>query len=189
MNINEVINKEKKFSTETEEHSKRVADYSCIIAMKVGFSIEKVEMLKTAALLHDIGKMEIPSEIIHKDGALNDDEFSIIKKHISKGAEIINDVEFDNNNTADIAKSVALQHHEKWDGSGYLGLSGEDTTKEARIVAVADVFDALSSSRSYKDGWDEDEILNEIIKGKGTHFDPDVVDAFLESYQEILKIK
>ena len=188
MQIEELLEKQRKFSAETESHSERVSDYSGIIAMKIGFSAKKTEIIRKAALLHDVGKLAVPSEILHKKGALNQSEYDIVKSHITEGAGFIEQLDENEKDVIDMAKNIALQHHEKWNGTGYLGFKGEDISLEARIVAVADVFDAISSKRCYKDCWDINDAKDVIVKGRGTHFDPVVVDTFVSCFEEIKKI-
>ena len=146
-------------------------------------SKERIEIMFNTAPLHDIGKIGIPDAVLKKPGKLTKEEFEIIKKHPAIGAEIIDNaiVNYRNNEFFECARNIALYHHEKWDGSGYPeGLEGEKIPLEARLMAIADVFDALISRRVYKDSFDEKRIRSIIVDGRGTHFDPVVVDAFLE---------
>ncbi len=146
-------------------------------------SKERIEIMFNTAPLHDIGKIGIPDAILKKPGKLTKEEFEVIKKHPAIGAEIIDNaiVNYRKNDFFECARNIALYHHEKWDGSGYPeGLKGLEIPLEARLMAIADVFDALISRRVYKDSFDEKRIRSIILDGRGTHFDPVVVDAFLE---------
>lgn len=144
---------------------------------------EYAAMISEAAPLHDIGKIKVPDSILGKPGRLNPTEFEIIKKHSAEGAAIIKQTlsDVESEEYLSVAYEIALYHHEKWDGSGYpFGLSGEDIPLCARIMAVADVYDALCSERSYKKSLPEEEARKIIIEGKGSHFDPVLVDVFIE---------
>jgi len=198
---------------ETGAHVNRVGSYSVelyeVWARKRGISSEEIERqrdtLRMAAMLHDVGKVAISDLILKKPAKLSLDEFEIIKSHTFLGARLFKDAqsEFD-----ELAAEVALSHHEKWDGTGYPGhldpvsekplagltdpdgrplpKKGEEIPIFGRIVAVADVFDALCSRRSYKEPWDEERVLEEIRLSAGTHFDPEIVDAFF-SCLDVLK--
>ena len=155
-----------------------------MIARKMGLSDRQVENILYAAPMHDVGKIGIPDHILLKPGRLDKDEWEIMKKHAAIGAEILrgSDAEF-----IQVAETVAMTHHEKWDGSGYpKGLKGEDIPVEGRIVAIADVFDAMTSKRPYKEPLPVGESLKIIKEGSGTHFDPAVVEAFFAVKDEIL---
>lgn len=144
---------------------------------------EYAAMISEAAPLHDIGKIKVPDSILGKPGRLDKTEFEIIKKHSAEGAAIIKQTlsDVESEEYLSVAYEIALYHHEKWDGSGYpFGLSGEDIPLCARIMAVADVYDALCSERSYKKSLPEEEARQIIIEGKGSHFDPVLVDVFIE---------
>lgn len=146
-------------------------------------SKERIEIMFNTAPLHDIGKIGIPDAVLKKPGRLTKEEFEVIKRHPVIGAEIIDNaiVNYRDNEFFECARNIALYHHEKWDGSGYPeGLKGTQIPLEARLMALADVFDALISRRVYKDSFDEKRIRSIIVDGRGTHFDPAVVDAFLE---------
>ena len=172
---------------ETGHHVMRMSHYSQLIAQAMGKSERWCEKLLHAAPMHDIGKIGIPDAIMLKPGKLTDDEFDVMKTHPRIGAEILG------NSTAELmvmAKNVALYHHEKWNGSGYPErLSGKDIPLEARIVALADVFDALTSERPYKRAWSVEEACEYIHDSRGEHFDPEVVEAFDQCLPDILKIK
>ena len=140
-----------------------------------------------ASPMHDIGKIGIPDRILLKPGKLDAEEWEIMKTHSSIGADILSGHDSDLMN---MARVIALTHHEKWDGSGYpMGLSGDDIPIVGRIVAVADVFDALTSERPYKHAWPVEEAVEEIINGSGKHFDPELVEIFQKVLPTILDIK
>lgn len=185
--------------TLTGQHVKRTSTYvgiiSDIIIEKKLFedeiNIEKAEILSKAAPLHDIGKIVIPDSILCKPGKLTDDEFEIIKKHTNAGCDIIEQClrGIESELYMDVAKEMAKCHHEKWNGTGYpLGLKEKEIPLSARIMAVADVFDALISKRIYKEPMSYEEAFNIIEKSKGTHFDPYIVDIFLGIKEKIIDV-
>lgn len=170
-------------SEQTGKHVRRVAEYSGIIAEEMGLDEEQVSKLRLASTMHDIGKLLIPAEILEKPARLTDDEFAVIKKHPAYGGKLLDNVEGD---VMGLARTIALDHHERIDGRGYPdGKSGNYISVEGRIVAVADVYDALTSKRSYKEPWDHQKAYEEILKGSGTQFDEKVVDAFKRRYDDI----
>jgi len=174
-------------SGQTGQHIKRVSEYSRIIAAQLGLDPEQVETIRIASTMHDVGKLLIPSEILEKPGKLTDEEYAVIKTHTTLGGELLKNVEGEEMQES---RTIALQHHERYDGKGYPeGMKGEDISLEGRIVAVADVYDALTSKRSYKSAWTENDAYTEILKGRGTQFDPDVVDAFTAAHEKILEIR
>ena len=157
----------------TSGHQQRVTKLACSIAEKMGLTENLIEGLRIAGLLHDIGKISVPAEILSKPGKITQDEYNIIKQHCQIGYEILKGIEF----PWPVAQ-IVLQHHEKMDGSGYpLGLTGEEILLEARILAVADVIEAMSSHRPYRPGLGIDKALDEVMNNKSTFFDPVVVDA------------
>jgi len=163
-------------SSWTAGHSTRVTEMALKIGSVSGLSPKKLDDLHRAALLHDIGKVGISLTILDKPGALDDDEYNMIKKHPSMGARILEPIA----SYKDIIPMV-LQHHERYDGKGYPGgLSGDEIDIGARILAVADVFDALKSDRPYREGWAVERVVDLITEEAGRQFDPDVVEAFLE---------
>jgi len=169
----------------TGEHISRVATTSRIIAHKMGLSKDFCRTIYLASPLHDAGKIGITDAILHKPGKLTPQERDIIQTHTNVGAEILSHGESD---LIKMAHEIALYHHERWDGSGYgFGLSGEDIPLSARIVAVADVFDALCSVRSYKPAWCFEDAFDEILNQSGHHFDPTCVTAFSDARIEIEK--
>ncbi len=173
-------------SNETGEHIQRVAAYSEILAKKCGLGRE-AEYIKIASTMHDIGKIAIEDSILKKPGRLTKDEFDRMKEHSMIGYDIFK------NSTKPILKAAALisrDHHEKWDGSGYpQGLKGEDIHIYGRIVAIADVFDALGSERVYKKAWSIDKILKYFKNNRGKHFDPKLVDLFFENLDQFLEVR
>jgi len=172
---------------ETGMHILRMSHYSRILGKAMGMNEEESEQLQNASTMHDIGKIGIPDAILLKPGKLDKDEFEIMKNHSSIGAKLLSGIDSD---LCRLAETIALTHHEKWDGKGYPnGISGKDIPLEGRIAAVADVFDALTSVRPYKKAWLLDDATNLLIQEKGQHFDPEIVDLFLDNKPEILHIK
>ena len=163
---------------DTGEHTKRVGETSRRIALEIGMDADEAELLGRAALLHDIGKIGVSDLILLKPGRLSEEEFALMKQHTQIGAGILAGSE---SHVLQLAEQIARTHHEKWDGTGYLGMKGEEIPLPGRIVAVADVFDALTSERTYKRAWPRDEALNYVRKESGRSFDPTVVKAFFRS--------
>lgn len=171
---------------ETGKHVLRMSHVSKYLAQKLGLGEAFADELLQAAPMHDIGKIGIADAILLKPGKLDDEEFKAMQKHPEIGAEILG---HSDSKLIKLAKSVALYHHEKWDGSGYpKGLSGEEIPIEARIVAVADVFDALTNKRPYKEAWPMDETVAFFESQRGKHFDPTIVDVLLSSVEEITRL-
>ncbi|MBK8397813.1 MAG: response regulator [Leptospiraceae bacterium] len=172
---------------ETGTHVIRMSHYSKILARSLGYAEEIVEEIFTAAPMHDIGKIGIPDFILRKPGKLDEAEWEEMKKHPLIGAEIIGE---HTNGLLGMARRISISHHEKWDGSGYpYGLKGQGIPMEARIVAVADVFDALTTERPYKKPWTIEDACNFLKDQSGKHFDPDLIPLFLAKLPEILEIK
>ncbi|WP_426360256.1 response regulator [Pseudocolwellia sp. HL-MZ19] len=172
---------------ETGMHVMRMSYYSQVIALAYGLTKNQAENILNAAPMHDIGKIGIPDNIILKPGKLTDEEFAIMKTHPQIGAEILGDT---NSELLCLAKSISLTHHEKWDGTGYPNqLKGEEIPISGRIIALADVFDALTSKRPYKEAWSVEKTMEHIRSQKGKHFDPDLVDVLEEELDKILEIK
>ncbi|WP_343044249.1 HD domain-containing phosphohydrolase [Undibacterium seohonense] len=172
---------------ETGAHIVRMANYSRLIAQNLNLPEAVQQMILEAAPMHDIGKVGIPDHILLKPGKLSVDEFSIMKTHARLGFQILDGSASE---TLQMGAEIALAHHEKFDGSGYpQGLVGSAIPLSARIVAVADVFDALTSERPYKQAWDIERAVNFLREGSGQHFDPLCVNAFLQNFSEVLAIK
>ncbi len=174
-------------SKETGNHVKRVAEYSKLLAELYGLSSKEAEILFTASPMHDIGKVGIPDAILNKPGALTSQEWKIMKTHSVIGYNILK------NSKREVLKAAAIvarEHHEKWDGSGYpRKLKGEKIHIFGRITAIADVFDALGSDRCYKKAWKDEKIFQLLIEEKGKHFDPTLVDLFMNNVNEFKKIR
>ena len=191
---------------ETGQHFIRVSLYSSIIARGLRLSQQYIELIEEAAPVHDIGKIGIPEIILLKQGKLTDDEYEQMKKHCQYGEDILKSPSFNllihshseqsggNHNLSDslleTASKIAMYHHERYDGSGYpMGLKEEQIPLEARIVAVADVYDAIGTDRSYKKAWSERECQDYIYNESGISFDPEVVESFFKSIDDIVEIK
>ncbi|MFB3925970.1 MAG: HD domain-containing phosphohydrolase [Syntrophales bacterium] len=192
---------------ETGAHVNRVAGYAVVVyehwAVKNGLSPTEIESsrdtLRMAAMLHDVGKVAIPDSILKKPGRFTPEEYDLMKKHTIYGAELFRDKKSD---LDDAAEAVALTHHECWDGSGYpgvvletkegtvtLGKKGEDIPLFGRIVAICDVYDALTSRRSYKEAWDESKALEVLKGGAGKQFDPELIEVFLNNLESMQIIR
>lgn len=172
---------------ETGAHIIRMAHYSRHIANMMGMPAEEQDLIFQAAPMHDIGKVGIPDGILLKPGKLTDDEFVIMKEHASIGYQILNACSAP---LLKVAAEIAHTHHEKFDGSGYpRGLAGENIPINGRIVAVADVFDALTSERPYKKAWSLEDASQFLRDSAGKHFDPRCVDAFFTQFEEVLDIR
>ncbi|NOV04373.1 HD-GYP domain-containing protein [Paenibacillus planticolens] len=166
---------------QTGQHTQRVGKMAKEIAEALGLPKHEVDLIERATPLHDLGKIGIPDDILLKPGRFTPDEFDHMKTHTTIGASILEGSLF---RVLQLAGTIALSHHEKWDGTGYPnGLSGEDIPLAGRIVAIADFYDALTHERPYKPAWSEEEALEEIRKQRGIHFDPKVVDAFMGIWQ------
>ncbi len=174
-------------SKETGSHVQRVSIICEKLAKFVGLTESKVVLIKHASPLHDVGKVAIPDHILHKPGKLTDDEWETMQKHVEFGVEILNK---SNRKLMKLAAVIAATHHEKWDGTGYPNqLKGEEIPIEGRIAALADVFDALGSARSYKKPWSEQAIYDEIQSQSGKHFDPKLVTLLLDHWQDFIQIR
>ncbi len=174
-------------SFETGQHVKRVAEYSKIFALHYGLSKEESEMLKEASPMHDIGKVAIPDAILNKPARFTEEERLVMNTHAQLGYDMLKGSKRELLQTAAI---VALEHHEKWDGTGYpQGLKGENIHIFGRITAIADVFDALGSDRCYKDAWKDERIFQLFKDEKGKQFEPKLVDIFFKNLKEFLNIR
>lgn len=160
----------------TSQHSMRVSEYSVMIAKELGFSAEECENLRKAALLHDIGKIGIPDRILNKPSRLTDEEYAVMKSHVTRGAEILKDFTM-----IDHVSDGVLYHHEHYDGSGYAqGLKGEEIPIYGRIIGAADAFDAMTANRVYRKQLDFDYVVSELKRCRGTQFDPHIIDIIYE---------
>jgi len=173
-------------SEETGNHVKRVAEISRLLAVAYGLESFECDIVKYASPLHDVGKIIIPEAILHKPGALDDAEWELMRSHAQVGADMLAGSK---QPVIKAAAVIAGEHHEKWDGSGYpAGKSGDDIDIMARITAVADVFDAVSNTRAYKEAWPEEKVLELFRKESGKHFDPKLVDLLFENLDGIRDI-
>lgn len=164
----------------TSQHSIRVSEYSVMIAKKMGYNDDACEALRKIAILHDIGKIGIPDRVLNKPAKLTDEEYEIMKSHVVRGAEILK-----NFTLIDHVEEGALYHHERYDGRGYMhGLKGEEIPLNARIIGIADAFDAMTANRVYRKKLDIGYVLEELKKGRGTQFDPKLVDIMLELVED-----
>ena len=172
---------------ETGAHIHRMSNYSQLIAKQLGLPQVELEVILRAAPMHDVGKIAIPDNILLKPGKLDAAEWEIMKTHAEKGWEILRG---SRSSLLDVAAEIAYSHHEKFDGSGYpRGLVGENIPLYGRIVAVADVFDALTTERPYKKAWAIEDAMDFLFSNAGTHFDPLCVAAFIARIQEALVIR
>lgn len=173
-------------SKETGNHIKRVAEFSALLARKINMNEDQIEVLKLASPLHDFGKIGIPDSILNKPGKLDAEEWKTMKTHSQIGYDMLLDSE------SEILQAGAIishEHHEKWDGSGYpMGKKGDDIHIYGRITAVADVFDALACKRCYKQPWPLDDIVNYFAQQSGKHFEPRLVDIFMENIEQFKMI-
>ncbi|MCB4756124.1 MAG: HD domain-containing protein [Elusimicrobia bacterium] len=171
---------------DTRAHLWRMSTYAALVAREMGFGAEWVENLRLASPMHDIGKIGVPDAILNKPGSLTPEEWEEMKKHPTHGSEIL---QGSDNELMKMSATIALGHHEKWNGTGYpRGLKGEKISMEARIAAIADVFDALTTKRSYKPAMPLDEAVAIIDKETGSHFDPQVVAAFHRCLPKIAEV-
>ena len=172
---------------ETGLHIKRMSSFSHLIANRLKLPPHRCELLLNASPMHDVGKIGVPDSILMKPGKLDPNEWRIMKTHAEIGAGILGD---SSSAILQAGEIIALNHHERWDGSGYPnGLSGEDIPLEGRIVAIADVFDALTSRRPYKPAFSNQEAVEMMREGRGQHFDPRLLDLFLGNFEDVLDIQ
>lgn len=160
----------------TGQHTERVGQMAALMAKHIGLPESQVSLIRRAAPLHDVGKIGIPDKILLKPGRLTSDEFALVKTHTSIGARILSGSRFP---ILRLAEEIAFSHHERWDGEGYAKIPGDSIPLPGRIVAIADVFDALTQRRPYKDAWPVDKAIAEIEQQRGRQFDPKLVEAFL----------
>ena len=161
---------------ETEGHTQRVTELSLELAQEIGFESEALVQVRRGALLHDIGKLGIPDSILHKPGPLSKEEWLLMKRHPELAKNMLAQVEY-----LKPAMDIPYCHHEHWDGSGYpRGLKGEEIPLAARIFAIIDVWDALTSDRPYRPAWSKDKTLQYIKDQSGTYFDPKILEIFIQ---------
>lgn len=172
-------------SENTGQHVRRVSEYTRILCRSLGYDEEECRTISLAATMHDVGKLMVPEAILEKPGRLTPEEFEIVKKHTEYGKKML---ETSPGELFTLSTQIAWQHHEKWDGTGYMGVKGEDIPRCARCVALVDVFDALVSRRAYKSPWLPEEAFREIVTQKGKQFDPEIVDAFVMHFEEFLEV-
>ncbi len=171
---------------ETGLHIRRIQEYSALLGRKCGLDEEQCDLLFLASAMHDLGKIGIPDSVLLKPGKLTPDEWEIMKSHSAIGAQGLANSRF---RLIQLAETIAHYHHERWDGSGYpCGLKGVDIPVEARIVSIVDSFDAMLSVRPYKRAMPLEEVLDIIRKGSGSHYDPDIVDVFMEHMAEFKEV-
>jgi response regulator RpfG family c-di-GMP phosphodiesterase len=169
---------------DTGKHIERCGEYALRLAAELGIPEKDYDNLRVSMMMHDIGKIAIPDAILLKPGRLDDAEMDVMKTHAAKGGEILGQAPL-----LQLAVDIATCHHEKWDGSGYPnGTKGANIPLSARLLAIIDVFDALSSKRPYKDPFPPEKVLDILKSGHGTHFDPDVLDIFLKRFDEMREI-
>ncbi len=172
---------------ESAAHIQRMSEFSALIARTIHFTPQRVELIYHASPMHDIGKIGTPQEILLKPGKLNRREWRQIRQHPTIGAKILQESA---SQLLRLGETIALTHHEKWDGSGYpKGLRGNEIPIEGRICAIADVFDALTSKRPYKEAFSNDEAFHILLKGRGKHFDPELVALFVADVDEVIEIQ
>jgi len=171
---------------DASSHLHRMSEYAAILARAAGQSDQEVEVIRIASIMHDVGKLAVPNSIIKKQGALNPVERKVVQVHAAVGAKMLagSKTEF-----MQVGEVIARTHHERWDGSGYpAGLRGEEIPLVGRICAIADVFDALTSIRAYKDAFSLEKTWNIMEQGRGTHFDPILLDLFFAKRLMVEKI-
>lgn len=172
---------------ETGMHVQRMSRYSYVLAVAAGIDEQTANELLLAAQMHDLGKIAIPDNILLKPGRLDEGEFKQMKAHAQIGADILSNPQ---SQLVALARSIAITHHEKWDGSGYpKGLKEKEIPLEGRIAAIADVFDALTSERPYKEAWSVEDAVQLLQDESGKHFDPELVTLFVQELPKILEIK
>ena len=174
-------------SKEAAYHVKRMAEYCYKLALLSGMQVHEADLIKHASPMHDIGKIATPDAVLLKPGKLNAEEWLIMRQHPEIGYQILANSE---RPILKAASTIALQHHEKYDGSGYpSGLKGTEIHVFARIVAIADVFDALSHARCYKPAWPVEEVMKVMKEGAGKHFDPDLLKVFIDNIDVFTQVK
>lgn len=174
-------------SQEAAKHVIRVAEYAYLMGLEFGLGHDEATLLKIATPMHDVGKIGIPDDILNKPGALTRDEFEVIKTHTTIGYDILKKSQY---KILKLAATIALYHHERWDGNGYpAGLAGAAISPVSRIVSIADVFDAISHQRCYKEAWPLDKVRAFLTEQRGAMFDPALIDIFFANWERILEIR
>ncbi len=172
---------------DTGNHARRIGEYAALIGRGLHLEDEQVEHLRRASPMHDVGKIGIPDGILLKPGKLDAQEWETMKSHVEIGVRILSGA---TSGLLQVAEEIAQTHHEKFDGNGYPnGLAGEEIPLNGRLVAVCDVFDALTSERPYKRAWSVEDAVAEIARCKGGHFDPRIVDVFLDNLPQVQRIR
>lgn len=179
----EIVESQSKY---TGEHVRMVAEYTAILCRALGYSEEETWKISQASKLHDVGKIICPLEILDKPGKLTDEEFATVRKHTEHGCQILGNAPGE---LLQMASIIAEQHHERWDGTGYMGLKGDEIHPYARVVALADVYDAFASKRPYKEPWPEEKIFEKIVSQRGTAFSPEIVDMYIEHREEFAAVR
>jgi len=169
----------------TGQHTQRVGQMSALLARQLGMPDAQVSLIRRAAPLHDVGKIGVPDTILMKLGRLTEDEFAVVKTHTVIGARILSGGKFP---LLRLAEEIAFSHHERWDGTGYASMGGTNIPLAGRIVAIADVFDALTQQRPYKPAWPVRDAIAEIDRQRGRQFDPAIVDAFMRVIEAQLEV-
>jgi putative two-component system response regulator len=171
---------------ETASHLQRMSRYCELLAKRIGQAPERCELIRAASVMHDIGKIGLPDDILLKPGKLTDDEYAKMQRHVEMGFRILDGARSE---LLQLAATIALFHHEKWNGTGYPNrVSGQDIPVEGRIAAIADVFDALTSNRVYRKAFHLGEAVDIMVADRGTHFDPELLDLFFDSMDEVVQI-
>jgi putative two-component system response regulator len=172
---------------ETGDHIRRMSQYCELLAVKCGYDSQKASLIRTAAVMHDVGKMGIPDGILMKPGKLEPNEYEVMKGHPEIGFQILRD---NSSELLELAAKIALTHHERIDGRGYPhAIGGTAIPIEGRIAAIADVFDALTSNRIYRPSFHLGQAIEMMTEGRGSHFDAELLDVFLDSIDEVLTIR
>ena len=172
-------------SHDTGAHVKRVSEYTKILCNALGMSDEETWLISTASMMHDVGKLLIPTEILNKPDKLTQEEFVVVKQHVAYGQRMMENAPGE---LMKISTEITHEHHEKFNGEGYLHKSGEDISLYASFVAIDDVFDALVSRRPYKEPWELDRAKEEILSQSGKHFDPELVKLFDENFDRFVEV-
>jgi response regulator RpfG family c-di-GMP phosphodiesterase len=172
-------------SVQTGQHIKRIYKYMSIMCEELGLDRKTSDTISMASMLHDVGKLFIPREILDKPGALTPEEFDLVKTHVDEGQKLLHSCR---GTIMRVGRVMAYEHHERWDGKGYLKMAGNEIDEYAAYLSVIDVFDALVSRRTYKEAWPPDEAYDEIVRGSGSQFSPQAVALFQKVYPRLLEV-